>query len=524
MPGSSGDYADHGGVKRLAAALTRPTRGDLVAGVTVALVLVPQSLAYAELAGLPPVHGLYAAAVAPVAGALVGSSPYLQTGPVALTSLLTFGALAPLAATGDASLPAYAALLALLVGGVRLVLGLLRWGGLAYFMSLPVVTGFTVAAALLILCSQVPSLVGVESESANPVAAATSALADPSQWSVAALGLGLVTVVVILGGRWLSRVVPWVLLATVAALLVSGLDLLHVPQVGPIPGGLPVPALDLPWHAVSGLLVPAVLIALVGFAEPASIARRYAEQDRRPWDPDREFTGQGLANLAAGLFAGYPTGGSFSRSALNRAAGARTRWSGAVTGLVVLAALPVVGVLSALPVAVLAAIVIASVLPLIDLSGFRDYWRYSRPQFLVAVPTFVVTLVAAPRVERGLLVGVALALAVHLWRETRIQVHVDHRDGVLHLRPEGVLYFASAPALEARLASLLDHHTGTRRVVVDLHRLGRLDLTGLLALRGFAGYAHASGAEVELHGVPAHARDRAERVFADRDPPVTLRE
>lgn len=504
------------------ARLTRPTWGDLVAGLTVALVLVPQSLAYAELAGLPPVHGLYAAAVAPLAGALIGSSPYLQTGPVALTSLLTLGALAPLAATGSDDFIGYAAVLALLVGAIRLLLGLIRWGGLAYFMSLPVVTSFTVAAALLIICAQVPGLVGTEATSTNPVAAAGAALADPGGWQVAALVVGLVTIVVVLAGRRISRVFPWVLLVTVAGLVVAGLGLISVPELGPVPGGLPVPRLDLPWSAVPDLLVPAVLIALVGFAEPASIARRYAAQDRLPWDPDREFTGQGLANLAAGAFGGYPVGGSFSRSALNRASGARTRWSGAVTGGAVLAVLPAAGLLSALPMAVLAAIVVASVIPLVDLSSFRDYWRFSRTQFLVAVPTFVVTLVAAPRVERGLLVGVALALAIHLWRETRIHVDVDHDDEILRLRPEGVLYFASAPALGARLAALLDHHPDTRHVVVDLHRLGRLDLTGLLALRGFAEHAAAAGATVELRGVPAHARRLAARVFADRDPPVTL--
>src|SRR5690606_1639746 len=235
----------------------------------------------------------------------------------------------------------------------------------------------------------------------------------------------------------------------------------------------------------------------------------------RPWNPEREFIGQGLANAAAGCFGGYPVGGSFSRSALNRAAGARTRWSGAVAGLAVLAVLPVAGPLESLPTAVLAGVVIATVLPLVNLSGFRDYWRYSRPQFLVALPTLVVTLAAAPRVERGLLVGVGLALVVHLWRETRIQVAVDHRAGTLYLRPEGVLYFAWAPVLDARLAQLLDHQPGTARVVLDRQRLGRLDLTGLLALRDFTGYAADRGATVELRGVPAHAREQVQRVFGE---------
>lgn len=511
--------------------LTRPTWDDLAAGISVALVLVPQALAYASLAGLPPVHGLYAAAVAPIAAALVGSSPYLQTGPVALTSLLTFGALAPLAASGQvgsATFAAHGALLALMVGAIRLLLGLLRWGGLAYFMSLPVVTGFTVAAALLIICAQIPGLVGVAPRGGNPPAVAASALSQPQRWSAAAIVIGLATIAVVITARQVrlryprAARLPWVLLAMGAALVVTRLGLVTVPQIGAVPSGLPTPQLGLPWTSVPSLLVPAVLIALVGFAEPASIARRYAAEDRRPWNPDREFIGQGLANAAAGCFGGYPVGGSFSRSALNRAAGARTRWSGAVAGLAVLAVLPVAGPLESLPTAVLAGVVIATVLPLVDLSGFRDYWRYSRAQFLVALPTLVVTLATAPQVERGLLVGVGLALVVHLWRETRIHVTADHQAGTLYLRPEGVLYFASTPVLDARLAELLDRHERTSRVVVDLSRLGRLDLTGLLALRDFAGYAADRGAQLELRGVPTHARERVQRVFGEGDTGVTI--
>jgi len=490
-----------------------PCRGDIIAGISVALVLVPQSLAYAELAGVPPVHGLYAAAAAPVAAALIGSSPYLQTGPVALTSLLTFGALAPHAAAGSSTFAVYAALLALLVGIARLLLGLLRWGAIAYLMSLPVVTGFTVAAALLIVSSQVPGLVSVQAETTNPAIGAVRALSQPAEWSIPALVIGLATIAVIMLGRRISAVFPWVLVATAAGLAVSALGLVSVETVGQIPSGLPAISLDLPWHALPDLVVPALVIAAVGFAEPASIARRYAAEDRTPWDADREFVGQGLANLGAGLVGGYPAGGSFSRSALNRLAGARSRWSGAITGLAVLAVLPVASALSPLPRAVLSGLVIVAAVSLVNPSPFRDYWRYSRPQFLVAVPTFVVTLIAAPRVERGLLVGVGLALAVHLWREMRLEVEAWRDGETLHVRPNGVLYFASAQVLDVRMAALLREHPDATKVVIDLHRLGRLDLTGLYVLRDLAEQARAGNITVELEGVPEHAVDRAERVL-----------
>lgn len=502
-----------------------PTRGDLLAGLSVALVLIPQSLAYAELAGLPALHGLYAAAAAPIAASLIGSSPYLQTGPVALTSLLTFGALAPLAQAGSASFIAYAALLAILVGLVRIAVGLLRWGTIAYLMSLPVVTGFTVAAALLIVASQVPGLVSVQTDASNPLRSAGQALTRVGDWSVAAILIGLATVVLLAAGRKISPVFPWALVAAVAGLALTGFGLVQVAEVGNIVGGLPPVSLALPWDAVPDLLLPAVVIGIVGFAEPASIARRYARADRQPWDPDREFLGQGLANLGAGIAGGYPVGGSFSRSALNRMAGARTRWSGAVTGFIVLATLPAAGILSTMPRAVLAGLVIVAAVSLVEIEPFREYWRHSRPQFLVAVPTFVVTLATAPRVERGLVVGVGLALIVHLWREARVDVAGWREGATLHVQPQGVLYFASAPAVEVRIRALLAEHPDATGLSIDLHRLGRLDLTGLYVLRDIAEHMRAIGMRIEFRGIPTHAAARARSVLGEsaiKDRPTGL--
>jgi sulfate permease, SulP family len=164
-------------------------------------------------------------------------------------------------------------------------------------------------------------------------------------------------------------------------------------------------------------------------------------------------------------------------------------------------------------VAVLAGLVIVAAISLVDLKPFREYWHNSRPQFLVAVPTFAATLAFAPRVERGLLVGIALAFAVHLWREMRIDLTTRVADQTLHVHPEGVLYFASAPMLDTRLTGLLAEHPHITSVVIDVHRLGRLDLTGLMALRGFAQQARDFGVDVEIHNVPDHARERAHRVL-----------
>ncbi len=493
--------------------MTLPSRGDLIAGLTVALILVPQGMAYAQLAGLPPVHGLYAAAVAPVLGAIAGSSPYLQTGPVAMTSLLTLGALAPLAPEGSAQFVAYAAVLAVVVGVVRLLLGLLRAGAFAYLLSEPAINGFLVAGAILIVASQVPALVDVTSAAANPMDAAATAMADPSAWQLAAVALGLATVLFLVLARRLGPLFPAAPLVAVVGLLVGGLTAYPGELVGDIPTGLPPVTLDLVWSALPQLLVPGAVIAIVGFAEPVAIARRFAAEDRQRWDPNRELVGQGLANLAAGFAGGYPTGGSLSRSSLNRAAGATTRWSGAITGLLVLAALPVADVLSPLPRAVLAGLVIAAALPLIDPRVFTRQWRLSPLQAGVAIATFLATLAFAPRVERGVLVGVGLAVAVHLWRELRLHVPAELTgDGTLHVRPQGVLYYASAPALQDRLVDVVARHPAARRLVLHLNELGRIDLSGMLTIRAVLDDLHLP---VTVADVPQHSRRLVSRVLPE---------
>ena len=492
---------------------TLPSRGDLIAGLSIALIVVPQGMAYAQLAGLPPVHGLYAAAAAPILGALAGSSPYLQTGPVAMTSLLTLGALAPLAPKGSAQFVAYAALLAVVVGVVRLLLGLLRAGAFAYLLSEAAINGFLVAGGILIVASQVAPLVDVTSGSANPLDAAATAVADPSEWTFAAVALGLATVLFLVLARRLGPLFPAAPLVAVVGLLVGGLTAYSGELVGHVPTGLPPLSLDLVWSALPQLLVPGAVIAIVGFAEPVAIARRFAAEDRQRWDPNRELVGQGLANLAAGFAGGYPTGGSLSRSSLNRAAGATTRWSGAITGLLVLAALPVADVLSPLPRAVLAGLVIAAALPLVDPRVFTRQWRLSPLQAGVAIATFLSTLVFAPRVERGVLVGVGLAIAVHLWRELRLHVAAELTgDGTLHVRPQGVLYYASAPALQDRLVDVVARHPTARRMVLYLSGLGRIDLSGMLTIRAVLEDLHLP---VTVTDVPEHSRRLVSRVLPE---------
>ena len=394
----------------------RPVPADLLAGLSVAMVLVPQSMAYAELAGLPPHLGLFASALPPILAALFASSPYLQTGPVALTSLLTFGVLAAGSAeVGTADYVALAALLAMLVGITRLLLGVLRLGVVTYLMRDPVVTGFTTAAAILILASQVPKALGVSVPDGGVLWQASWSLGHMDNWEIASVGVATTTALLVLAGRRVvHRLFPGALLAVAGGVVVSRITAYGGPVVGEVSTGLPDLSLDLPWGSTGSLLVGGVLIALVGFAEPASIARVFADEDRQRWSPDREFVSQGVANMAASVSGAFPVGGSFSRSSLNRLAGAQTRWSGLVTGAAVLTFLPFTDVLAPLPRATLGGVVIAAVVGLVRPVALVSMVRRSPTDALVAWTTFVATLTMAPRVERGVLVGILLSLAVGL--------------------------------------------------------------------------------------------------------------
>ena len=491
---------------------------DVIAGVSVAMVLIPQSLAFAELAGLPAYYGLYAAMLPPLMAALFASSPYLQTGPTAMTSLLTLGALAVLAQPHGTDYVKLAALLALVVGVVRSVFGLFRIGWVAYLMSRPVLTGFTNAAAILIVASQLPTALGVEAEGTGILSKAWWALSQVHLWEPAALFLSIVTVALVLGGRRLHPLFPGVLIAAAIGVGVSLLAGYPGPVVGSVPSGLPPFSLEFPWSSLPSLIVPGVVIALVGFAEPAAIARIFAAQDRRSWSPDREFLSQGVANLASAFSAAFPVGGSFSRSLINRMAGGKTRWSGAVTGLVVLGFLPVAGILAPLPRAVLGAIVIAAVLRLITLRQLAKLTRYSFPQALVAWATFAATLILAPRVERAVLLGVGFAILIHLWRELSVHIGTDYQDETLRITPHGVLFFASAPGLEEALISQLAAHPSATRLVVDLAQLGRIDYSGAIALKNVIEEAEQAGLAVEMAGIPPQTRRILANVFGAASP------
>ena len=478
---------------------------DAIAGISVALMLVPQSLAFASLVGLPAQHGLWASILPPIAAAFFASSPYLQTGPTAMTSLMTLGALTAVVAPSGAGYAQVAALLALLVGLIRIAFGIARWGWLAYLVSQPVMSGFTSGSAVLIVLSQLPIALGA-STAGGAVSGALWTLLHPATWDPVTTSVSFVACAIVLGGRRVHPLFPGVLIALVLGIVFSQLTGYEGAKVGAIPGGLPPLRFDLPWHAARQLVVPALIIALVGFTEPASIARTYAAQDRRPWSPDRELVSQGVANLASAVSGGFPVGGSFSRTAVNRLAGVRTRWGGAFAGLFILAFLPFAPLISPLPKAVLSAIVIAAVMKVVEVRNLFALARFSLLQAFVGWLTFGLTLLLNPRVDEAVMIALGFAVAVHVWRELPINVRARFTDGTLTLEPQGVLFFASAPRLEEALIKTLSEHAEATRLVLDLEELGRIDYTGALSLMNVVEEAHAAGLDVRLVHVPAHAQ------------------
>ncbi|MCA9579785.1 MAG: hypothetical protein KC668_30365, partial [Myxococcales bacterium] len=394
-------------------------RADVIAGSIVAAVLVPQAMAYATLANLPPIVGLYAAAAAPLLYHLVASSRRLAVGPVALDSMLVAGTLASLGAVAVGERVAYGALLALLVGAILFVLGTLRFGFVANFLSRPVVLGFTAGAALLIASGQLGPLMGTSLPSGQGLhRVLLGAVEAAPRAHVPTLLVGLTSVLLLVALRKpLPRASsPLVLGGALLTSAVFDFEALGVRVVGELPRGLPTPALpavDFLQEAPLDILVPAALtIALVAFTEAIATARAIAEPGEVV-RPSRELAALGMSNLASGVFGGYPVTGGLSRSAINGNAGARTPVAGMVSAALVATALMVAtGALYALPMASLAALVIVAVLKLIDVTAAKRIAATKRADAVVLGLTFVAT--AALGAQTGLLVGVALSVGEFL--------------------------------------------------------------------------------------------------------------
>lgn len=477
-------------------------KADIVAGVTVALILVPQSMAYASLAGLPAYYGLYASFLPPMVAAIFGSSRQLATGPVAVVSLMTASALEPLAIANPEGYLAYAMLLALIVGLFQLFLGLLKMGILVDFLSHPVIVGFTNAAAIIIGTSQLSKIFGVTVEKGEHHYETVWRVVETAltHTHMMTLVMGILALVIMMSlKRFLSRV-PNVLVAVVVTILISkfiGYEAGGGAVVGKIPAIIPQPSVPpIDFAIVMQLITSAIVISLVGFMEAISIAKAMAAESRQSLKPDQELVGQGLANITAGFFNGYPVSGSFSRSAVNFAAGAQTGFSSVVTGIVVgITLLFLTPLLYHLPQATLGAVIIMAVINLIKFKPVLHAWKIEPHDGVVAVVTFVLTLLFAPHLEKGILAGLILSLVLFVFRTMRPRIselsmhqdgtlrdadahHLQVSDTVAIIRMDMSLYFANAGYLEEKILDLVASRPTLRFLIIDCQGINAIDATG----------------------------------------------
>lgn len=520
---------------------------DLLAAVIVTIMLIPQSLAYAMLAGLPPQSGLYASVLPIIAYALLGTSRVLAVGPVAVVSLMTAAAVGEVAGPGPGSYSpvAVAMTLAFLSGGLLLLMGLLRLGLIANFLSHPVTSGFITASAVLIAASQIKTLLGIQADGRTLLELSISIGRRLSDIHVLSATLGLACIVFLYGVRkWLApQLIRLGMQPTLAGHLAKAGPvmavivttwlcwLLNWPQqglkiVGTIPQGLPpltVPSFDLAlWRE---LALPALLISIIGFAESVSVGQTLAARRRQRIVPDQELIALGASNLAAAVTGGFPVTGGLARSVVNFDAGAQTPAAGIYTAFgILLVSLTLTPALHYLPHVVLSATIIVAVLSLADFEVFRRTWRFSRGDFWAVTTTVLTTL--AVGVEIGLLAGVSMSLALFLIRTSRPHIaevglvpgteHFRnvHRHAVrtspalISLRVDESLYFANARALEDRINEAVATRPGLRHVVLQCSAINDIDASALESLESIAHRLSESGIALHMSEVKGPVMDR----------------
>lgn len=510
-------------------------RGDLLAGLTTAVMLIPQGMAYAMLAGLPPIVGLYASLLPLAVYALFGTSRQLAVGPVAMVSLLVASGVGAIAEGGTEAYVIYAVLVAAMVGVMQLVMGLGRLGFLVNFLSHPVISGFTSAAALIIGLSQLKHLLGVPLERSHYVheilIQAGQRIGEVNPLTLA-IGLGSVAILILLK-RYAEKVPRALVVVVVGTLAVFGLGLHErgVAIVSSVPAGLPGPQLpSFDWQAISALWPTALTISLVGFMESISVAKNFARRNKYEVDANKELVALGLANITAGLFRGYPVTGGFSRTAVNAQAGARTGLAGLITAAVIgLTLLFLTPLFYYLPKAVLAAIIMVAVFGLIDIKEVRHLWKVNRADLALLVLTFAATLSLG--IEQGILIGVGASLLWFVVRTTRPHTAVLGRlpdstvyrnverypeaekvPGVLALRIDAQFYFGNVTFLKQTLDRLLKaEEPEVRAVVLDAHGVNNLDSSADGALHEIHEDFESRGIRLYMAGVKGPVRDALKR-------------
>ncbi len=527
---------------------------DLVAAAIVTIMLIPQSLAYAMLAGLPPEIGLYASILPIVAYALFGTSRALAVGPVAVISLMTLTAASSIAPPGSAEFIAAALVLAFLSGAMLIVMGVLRLGFLANLLSHPVVSGFITASGLIIATSQLKSILGIKASGEAMPELVSTLIANLANTNLPTLIIGVVSTAFLFWVRkglkpLLVRLglksrtadltakagpIAAVAVSTLAVVLLD-LEAQGVKVVGQIPQSLPpftAPLFDAQlWQQ---LAIPALLLSVIGFVESVSVAQTLAAKKRQRINPDQELIGLGAANVAAAFTGGYPVTGGFARSVVNFDAGAETPAAGAFTAIgIAIAALFLTPFLASLPIATLAATIIVAVLSLVDFKTPQHIWHYSKPDFAAMAATVLVTLLAG--VEPGVIAGVGLSLALFLWRASRPhaaivgrvpetehfrnvrrhQVLTDPR--ILTIRIDESLTYLNARWLEEFVLEQVAEHPKLRHLILMCSAVNAIDASALESIEAINHRLADAGVKLHLSEVKGPVMDALERSHLLRD-------
>jgi sulfate permease, SulP family len=521
---------------------------DLVAAAIVTIMLIPQSLAYAMLAGLPPEIGLYASILPIIAYALFGTSRALAVGPVAVISLMTLTAASAVAAPGSAEFIAATLVLALLSGLILIVMGVLRLGFLANLLSHPVVSGFITASGIIIATSQLKSLLGIKASGEAMPELVTTLIENAKDTNPYTLAIGVIATGFLFWVRkglkpmlvgfglaarpadLVAKAGPIVAVAlSILAVIAFDLEAKGVKVVGDIPQSLPpftVPLFDAElWQR---LAVPALLLSIIGFVESVSVAQTLAAKKRQRIVPDQELIGLGAANVAAAFSGGYPVTGGFARSVVNFDAGAETPAAGAFTAVgILLAALFLTPLLASLPIATLAATIIVAVLSLVDFKTPRAIWHYSKADFAAMASTIAVTLLIG--VEPGVMAGVGLSLALFLWRASRPhaaivgrvpetehfrnvkrhKVFTDPR--ILTIRIDESLTYLNARWLEEFVLEEIAAHPKLKHLILMASAVNAIDASALESIEAINHRMADAGVCLHLSEVKGPVMDALER-------------
>jgi SulP family sulfate permease len=521
---------------------------DLVAAAIVTIMLIPQSLAYAMLAGLPPEIGLYASIFPIIAYALFGTSRALAVGPVAVISLMTLTAASAVAAPGSAEFIAATLVLALLSGLILIVMGVLRLGFLANLLSHPVVSGFITASGIIIATSQLKSLLGIKASGEALPELVTTLIENAKDTNPYTLAIGVIATGFLFWVRkglkpmlvgfglaarpadLVAKAGPIVAVAlSILAVITFDLEAKGVKVVGDIPQSLPpftIPLFDAGlWQR---LAVPALLLSIIGFVESVSVAQTLAAKKRQRIVPDQELIGLGAANVAAAFSGGYPVTGGFARSVVNFDAGAETPAAGAFTSVgILLAALFLTPLLASLPIATLAGTIIVAVLSLVDFKTPRAIWHYSKADFAAMAATIMVTLLIG--VEPGVMAGVGLSLALFLWRASRphaaivgrvpetehfrnIKRHKVFTDPrILTIRVDESLTYLNARWLEEFVLEQVAERSELRHLILMCSAINAVDASALESIEAINHRLADGGVQLHLSEVKGPVMDALEK-------------